>query len=65
MTPEQSQTVVQMLAGLAAAVAALDQKLVALDQQLTIQGSGQVALTRLVSDTQALLLHVQEVIGTR
>lgn len=65
MTPEQSQTVVQMLAGLAAAVAALDQKLVALDRQLTIQGSGQVALTRLVSDTQALLLHVQEVIGTR
>jgi len=57
-------TVIRLVQALQASVDSLQAAVTALDQKVTVQNTAQIALQQLVSDVQAALLHVQDVIGS-
>jgi len=57
-------TVIRLVQALQTSVDSLQAAVTALDQKVTVQNTAQVALQQLVSDVQAALLHVQDVIGS-
>jgi|GEM_PF-6073590 len=57
-------TVIRLVQALQTSVDSLQAAVTALDQKVTVQNTAQIALQQLVSDVQAALLHVQDVIGS-